>query len=190
MEVGNSLVTGQRLVLFVSDNGLLGVPSHEVAYTAGFFDGEGCVNIVRYLQRGRPYHALQIVFTNTDFQALEWLRQRWGGYLSKPTQPSNPRHRPSRHLRMSAGPARPLLVAMLPYLIIKKSQVEIALEFIEAKSPNRGRQGDPVAIAKRAALAARMPRPRARFNVINSTFSERPEGGAGHWDASRASRAP
>jgi len=83
------------------------VPSHEVAYTAGFFDGEGCVNIVRYLQRGRSYHTLQIVFTNTDFQALEWLRQRWGGYLSKPTQPSNPRHRSSRHLRMSAGPARP-----------------------------------------------------------------------------------
>jgi len=173
VEVGNSLDTRPPLVLIVSDKGPSTVPSHEVAYTAGFFDGEGCVNIVRYLQRGRSYHTLQIVFTNTDFQALEWLRQRWGGYLSKPTQPSNPRHRSSRHLRMSAGPARPLLVAMLPYLIIKKSQVEIALEFIEAKSCNRGRRGDPVALAKRAALAARMPRPRARFNVVNQRFSER-----------------
>ena len=97
------------------------------------------------------------------------------GADTSPSQPSPaiPRHRSSRHLRMSAGPARPLLVAMLPYLIIKKSQVEIALEFIEAKSCNRGRRGDPVALAKRAALAARMPRPRARFNVVNQRFSER-----------------
>jgi hypothetical protein len=144
------------------------VPSHEVAYTAGFFDGEGCVSIARYLQRGRPYHTLAIIFTNTDLQVLEWLRQRWGGYISKPTEPANPRHRPARHLRFSAGPARPLLLAMLPHLIIKKSQVEIALEFIESRSANHGgRQGDPVATSKRATLAARMPRPRARFKVSN-----------------------
>ena len=56
---------------------------------------------------------------------------------------------------------------MHPYLIIKKSQVEIALEFIESKSANRyGQQADPVATAKRAALAARMPGPRARFKVV------------------------
>jgi hypothetical protein len=62
---------------------------------------------------------------------------------------------------------------MLPYLIVKKSLVEIALEFIDARSANRGgRQGDPVSTAKRAALAARMPRPRSRFNVINPPFSE------------------
>ena len=152
------------------------VPSHEVAYTAGFFDGEGCVNIARYLKRGRPYHCLAIIFTNTDFQVLDWLHQRWGGYLTKPTQDS-PRHRPVRNLRFSAGPALPLLRAMLPYLIIKKSQVEIALEFIDSRSANLGgRQGDPVATAKRAALAARMPRPRSRFNVINPPFSVPSEG--------------
>jgi hypothetical protein len=55
---------------------------------------------------------------------------------------------------------------MLPFLIIKKSQVEIALEFINTKSKG-GRHGDPLATAKRAAIAARMPRPRARFNDIN-----------------------
>jgi hypothetical protein len=126
------------------------------------------VSIARYLQRGRPYHTLAIIFTNTDFRVLEWLQQRWGGYISKPTEPTNPRHHPSCHLRFSAGPARPLLVAMLPYLIIKKSQVEIALGFIDSRSDNHGgRQGDSQATARRAAIAARMPRPRARFNDIN-----------------------
>ncbi len=150
------------------------MPSNEVAYTAGFFDGEGCVSIARYLQRGRPYHTLAIIFTNTDFQVLTWLQQRWGGNIFKPTQ-LNARRRPYGHLRLSAGPARPLLQAMLPYLIVKKSQVEIALEFIESRSANHGgRQGDPVAKARRAALAARMPRPRARFKFINSTFSDVP----------------
>jgi hypothetical protein len=167
VEIGNALVAGSRLRLFVSEDIPSAMPSHEVAYTAGFFDGEGCVSIARYLQRGRPYHTLAIIFTNTDLRVLEWLRQRWGGSISKPTMPSHPRHRPTRHLRFSAGRARPLLLAMHPYLIIKKSQVEIALEFIESKSANRyGQQGDPVATAKRAALAARMPRPRARFKVV------------------------
>jgi hypothetical protein len=162
METGNALVA--KLLLFVADNGAAAVPSHEVAYTAGFFDGEGCVNIARYLKRGRPYHTLAIVFTNTDFQVLNWLHQRWGGHLSTPTQPSSPRHHPSRDLRLSAGPARPLLRAMLPYLIIKKQQVEIALEFIDARSDNRGgRYGDAQAIARRAAIAARMPRPRSQI---------------------------
>jgi hypothetical protein len=178
VETGNALVTRPGSVLFVSDNYPSGVPSHEVAYTAGFFDGEGCVSIARYLQRGRPYHTLAIIFTNTNFQVLEWLQQRWGGHLTKPTKPSNPRHRPSRNLWLSAGPARPLLLAMLPYLIIKKPQVEIALEFINSRSNNRGRQGDPAATAKRAALAASMPRPRARFNVVNPVFSERQVGGS------------
>ena len=147
------------------------VPSHEVAYTAGFFDGEGCVNIARYLKRGRPYHTLAIIFTNTDFRVLAWLQQRWGGNIYKPTL-SHGRQRPYGHLRFSAGPARPLLQAMLPYLIVKKSQVEIALEFIQSRSANRsGRQGDPVSTARRAALAARMPRPRSRLNVINPPFS-------------------
>lgn len=150
------------------------VPSYEVAYTAGFFDGEGCVNIARYLKRGRPYHTLAIIFTNTDFQVLEWLQHRWGGNIYKPTQ-LDARRRPYGHLRFSAGPARPLLQAMLPYLIIKKSQVEIALEFIDSRSANHGgRQGDPVATAKRGALAARMPRPRSTFKFVNSTFSDAP----------------
>ena len=126
------------------------------------------------MQRGRPYHTLAIIFTNTDFEVLGWLQDRWGGNIFRPTQ-LDARRRPYGHLRFSAGPARPLLKAMLPYLIVKKSQVEIALEFIDSRGPNRGgRQGDPEATAKRAALAARMPRPRARLKFINSTFSDVP----------------
>ena len=161
METGNAHAT--ELGSFATDQRAGALPSHEVAYTAGFFDGEGCVNIARYLKRGRPYHTLAIIFTNTDFQVLAWLQKRWGGNVFKPSRLSG--RRPYGHLRLSAGPARPLLEAMLPYLIIKKSQVEIALEFIESKSVNQGRRGDPLAIAKRAALAARMPRPRAQLHV-------------------------
>jgi len=174
VETGTALAGD--LVLFVGENGAASVPDHEVAYTAGFFDGEGCVNIARYLKRGRPYHTLAIIFTNTNFQVLEWLQHRWGGNIFKPTQ-FDARRRPYGHLRFSAGPARPLLQAMLPYLIVKKSQVEIALEFIASRSANRGGwQGDPVATAKRAALAARMPRPRASVKFIKSTFSDVPNG--------------
>src|SRR2546426_1965807 len=162
LETGTAVEARYRPLLLIGE-APPSIPSNEVAYTAGFFDGEGCVNIARYLKRGRPYHTLAIIFTNTDFRVLEWLRQRWGGYLTRPILPDGTRQRPYRHLRFSAGPARPLLLAMLPHLIIKKSEVETALEFINARSDNRyGRQGDPAALARRAHLAARLPRPRSR----------------------------
>jgi hypothetical protein len=136
-----------------------------VAYTAGFFDGEGCINIARYLQRGRPYHTLAVIFTNTNFEVLHWLQRRWGGNVQLHPKPKNPRWRRSAVLWLSAGPAKPLLTAMLPHLIIKKAEAEIALEFIAARSNGRGgRQGDPIAVARRASLAARLPRPRASVN--------------------------
>ena len=173
METRRALGDWSYPILFVAEGPGSSVPSDEVAYTAGFFDGEGCVSIARYFQRGRPYHTLAIIFTNTNFQVLEWLHQRWGGNLTRPVVGDNPRHRPYRHLRLSAGPARPLLLAMLPYLIIKKSEAEVALQFIEARSENRGgRQGDPAALARRADLATRLPGPRSRFKVINSTFCD------------------
>ncbi|TMG31525.1 MAG: hypothetical protein E6H93_06360 [Chloroflexi bacterium] len=168
MEARTAVDNWLRPFLFVAEGHPLSVPSHEVAYTAGFFDGEGCVNIARYLKRGRPYHILAIIFTNTNFQVLEWLHQRWGGNLIRQVVRGNPRHRPCGYLRLSPGPARPLLIAMLPYLIIKKSEAEIALQFIEAKSDNRtGRKGDPAALARRADLATSLPRPRSRFTDFN-----------------------
>src|SRR5439155_14127434 len=167
LETGTAVEAPYRPLLLIAE-AAPPIPSDEVAYTAGFFDGEGCVNIARYLKRGRPYHTLAIIFTNTDFRVLEWLQRRWGGHLTKPILRNSSRQRPYRHLRFSAGPARPLLLAMLPHLIIKKSEVETALEFINARSDNRGgRQGDPVALARRAYLAAQMPRPRSRFKDIN-----------------------
>lgn len=173
METGIAIGDWLRPFLFVAERHPSPATSSEVAYTAGFFDGEGCVSIARYLKRGRPYHTLAIIFTNTDFHVLEWLHRRWGGYLTRPVIRSNPRWRPYRSLRFSAGPARPLLQAMLPYLIVKKSEVEIALQFIEAKSDNRrGRQRDPAALARRADLAARMPRPRSRFKDGNRIFCD------------------
>jgi hypothetical protein len=168
MEARTALTAWFSPLLFVAEGQAPSPSTHEAAYAAGFFDGEGCVNIARYLKRGRPYHTLAIIFTNTDFQVLEWLRQRWGGNLFQPILPENVRRRPYRHLRLSAGPARPLLLAMLPYLIVKKSEAEIALRFIEARSQNRhGRQGDPAALARRADLATKLPRPRSRFKDIN-----------------------
>src|SRR5207247_11196169 len=123
LETGTAVEAPFRPLLLIAE-APPSIPSNEVAYTAGFFDGEGCVNIARCLRRGRPYHTLAIIFTNTDFQVLDWLHQRWGGNLTRPVMRSNAHWRPYRTLRLSAGPARPLLRAMLPYLIIKKSEAE------------------------------------------------------------------
>jgi len=87
------------------------VPSHEVAYTAGFFDGEGCVNIARYQKRGRPYHTLAIIFTNTDFQVVAAAALGWKSLQADPAQrpaPPLPGPPPER------GPSAPATVGDAP----------------------------------------------------------------------------
>lgn len=57
-----------------------------VAYTAGLFDGEGCIliNRRRYSSdnptyAGRPQYNLQVVIANTDRDIAEWLQTTFGG---------------------------------------------------------------------------------------------------------------
>ena len=124
----------------------------EAAYAAGLFDGEGCVHIAPYVKRGRDYHRLYVILTNTYLPVLKWAQSRWGGYLQQ-VEATTLRHRVAFHLRFTEGYAEPFLKCILPYLIIKKAQAQIGLAFIAAKSANRhGRLGDAAAVSKRADL--------------------------------------
>jgi hypothetical protein len=123
----------------------------EVAYAAGIFDGEGCIHIAPYRKRGRPYHRLMVAVTNTDFPLLDWLHARWGGHLGKPLLTN--RHRPCKIWALSEGYAYPFLNAVYPYLIVKRRQAELALQFMNARSPGtHGRRPDDAATGRRAEL--------------------------------------
>lgn len=108
--------------------------SETEAYTAGLFDGEGCVSLG---QRGEAY-LLQVVVVNTHKPVLDWLHSIWGGrvYLLKtggnPSAKGRPAHwSPCWEWYLNRPDMQPFLSAIEPHLIVKKRPVLIALEFLK-----------------------------------------------------------
>jgi len=91
---------------------------------AGFFDGEGCVNIT---QVGKSrYGQLRVYVVNTDPAVLGLIAATYGGRLTKPRS-LNGEWKPFRSVVFIAGSAARFLEAIRPYVILKKAQVELGL---------------------------------------------------------------
>ena len=105
----------------------------DLAYCAGLFDGEGCIHISKqYLKKQPPaYYNLRVTITNTNQYVLEWFHFSFSGnlYLQKPKEN---RQRAWRW-QIADRQAEEFLRAILPYLIIKKAEAELALKFMAGK---------------------------------------------------------
>jgi hypothetical protein len=98
-------------------------------YVAGIFDGEGCVCLHERKPDGQSAFFLQVLIYNTSMNLMKWLVGNFGGKFYTRTQtnwsqkiqyvwhPSGKKNRES------------FLLGVLPYLVIKRKQAEIALEF-------------------------------------------------------------
>lgn len=99
----------------------------DYAYLAGFFDGEGSICITKW-----RFHAalcVQLQVANTERWVLEWYKFVFGGNTyKKPCQNKN--WKDSYSWTVSGKKAKETLIALLPYLKLKKAQAEIALEFL------------------------------------------------------------
>lgn len=101
----------------------------ELAYLAGFFDGEGSISISRH-GRGDRSLSLHLQVPQIVRAPLERFQARFGGTIHLTGRGQSPlSRRPiwSWHAGPRAGAAA--LGAMLPYLIVKRQQADIALEF-------------------------------------------------------------
>jgi hypothetical protein len=108
-----------------------------LCYLAGFFDGEGCVYILRgYRSNGNPFYSLEISLTSSDIKPLQEAQALFGGKIStaKGVKASN---KDIFRLRLRSNQAASALRAMLPFLIVKAERAEIALEFQEKLSAPR-----------------------------------------------------
>jgi len=97
------------------------------AYTAGFFDGEGCILIRPNGAPPRP-HTFQLVVQigNTNIEVLEFVASVYGGavHAFKPTKDKQ------LYQWIATGHvAAEFLDSILPHLIVKEAQAKIALQF-------------------------------------------------------------
>ena len=108
----------------------------DLAYLAGFIDADGFIAINRYCPRkndsdGRYGYNLRIGAVNTQREVLEWIQNKFGGYIYK-RKPSNPeKHRIAYAWYLDSKKAEAVLRLISPYLKRKKLQANIAIKFRE-----------------------------------------------------------
>jgi len=106
----------------------------EKAYLAGLVDGEGSILLCKGKKYTVPSYILRVKVVNTNKQVIEWIQKRIKGRID---------------IRKSDNKWRTLFIwsihkkeiihnflkAILPYLIIKKEQAKIALQFKNGQNP-------------------------------------------------------
>lgn len=126
-------------------------------WLAGFFDGEGCIHVqhnhAKRVDRNgvhirNDYH-LQISITQNDRWVLEEIQSVFGGQVYRHAG------RRCHRWRVVSLTALPFLMAIQPYVKVKKEQVDLAIKFLETiRTKNLGPvKIEASTIAYRARLA-------------------------------------
>ncbi len=102
----------------------------DLAYVAGFFDGEGNINIKKGRNKNILKYSLSVVITNTDQPVIEYIQSLLGGVLHTTKFYSNPVKRKERYdLIWCSTSAQRVLKLLLPYLRVKETQAKLAVTF-------------------------------------------------------------
>lgn len=106
----------------------------EIAYLAGFFDGEGCVSILRFAEKRRAatYFAyrLQVRIGNTNLEVLEWIQSKFGGTIYDQVRSVPGNRKPFWAWHTSGHKAKTFLEMIEPFVIVKRRQIQVALQFL------------------------------------------------------------
>lgn len=97
----------------------------QAAYIAGFLDGEG--SVILYMRRDSV--ALRVSFSNTKLEPLNWIKEAVGMGSIIIKHHTNLKHRASAMYQLNSDAAAQLLKQVLPYLVLKHEQAEIAINF-------------------------------------------------------------
>jgi hypothetical protein len=103
------------------------------SYLAGLFDGEGCISICeRKDAKGDNAFIFCIQITNTNTDLMKWLVSHFGGvYYSQDGKSRKANWKPSYRWRVKGRKnEEEFLLGVLPYLVVKREQALLALEFV------------------------------------------------------------
>jgi hypothetical protein len=101
------------------------LPSDTLAYVAGLFDGEGCVN---FTQAGKQRAwVIRVMIRNTDRPIIDYLQSVFGGRIeTKVAYSDKPQWKTSYCWRLDWDAAVQFLEAIEPWVRIKSDQILVA----------------------------------------------------------------
>ncbi len=109
----------------------------KLAYFAGLFDGEGCIQIAHHKpQRGKrtEQHTLRCAVCMTDRHCVVSFLAFGGSVCQKTKFISNPKWQMQWTWSISSNQAKAFLETLLPFVQLKRQQAKLAIEFQEMRS--------------------------------------------------------
>lgn len=106
----------------------------EKAYIAGFFDGEGCFQIIRQRRKDRSSPTYQAIVTvsHTNYEVLEWLKEKYGGKIGYyPCSRGLGVIPVYRWALTGKKNTQPFVKDIQPFLRLKKDEVKIFQKFLD-----------------------------------------------------------
>lgn len=132
--------------------------THEVSWAAGFFDGEGYVNIQKRSHPKYIGYYLRVGINHVAIEPLLEMQRLFGGTITKQNEKTVVGNRKARHRWItSTGQAAKILQQMLPYMKNKNKVVALALDFQQTIGP-RGQPTSDEIQAKRVFLKSEITR--------------------------------
>jgi hypothetical protein len=107
----------------------------EDSYAAGLFDGEGFVRVAIWNKPNSPHVRYQVIagLANTYRPVMEQIADQYGGSVYDVRHDlRNPKNRVVFNWQVGSQKAASFFRLVLPFLIIKKEQVELALKLQES----------------------------------------------------------
>ena len=99
--------------------------TNDIAYIAGFMDGEGCIRIKKASQGGNSYY-VWVAITNSNKEILDFIQGIFGGQVRKAEKTVN---KTIYHYLVTSSEATDMLKTLMGFLIEKYEQAELAIYF-------------------------------------------------------------
>jgi hypothetical protein len=118
------------------------IPERDVVYFSGVLDSEGSIFIKKSKTKKSVIHSLELEIVMTHKPTIERLHNMFGiGSMRAVKRNKAKHHKQAWKVVFSANQAETILNVVLPYMITKKEEAELALEFVELKRSRVGRSG-------------------------------------------------
>lgn len=146
------------------------------AYLAGFVDGEGSFSITKGLsgrkRDGSKYvtFKLSLSVCNTNRDVMTWIAKTFGGkVLTGSNANRNPKYKTRYSWTLSSfKDIERVTISILPYLIVKRQQAILTLEFCRTANPKIGEWLSPEVQQKRDEIRREMMRLNGIFSCTPS----------------------
>lgn len=101
-----------------------------IEYLAGLFDGEGCIHIpVSHTTRASPSYGVRVIFAMTHEPIIKAIAEQFGvSYCCFNLTRKNVNWKRAYQLQICSIRASQFLQDVLPYLVVKREEAELAIK--------------------------------------------------------------